>query len=132
MPEQPRASPFFNLAPFPDFVRGTGRDSQARVSLTELMVTVVILAFGVLGLAAAADSAQRAMVRGRSRTGAAERAGVTVDSLRSRSCRLGARASGGNGQETWTVEIRGPLRYIVDSVRADHRPFAVEGAVVCP
>jgi len=132
VPEQIRAPPFFNSAPFPDFIRGTVRDYQSRVSLTELMVTVVILAWGVLGLAAAANSAQRAMVRGRLRTGAAARAGVTVDSLRDRSCRLGAGASGSNREESWTVELRGSLRYIVDSVQADHRGFVVVGAAVCP
>lgn len=104
------------------------------MSFIELMVTVVILAFGVLGLAAASDAAQRAMVRGRLRSEAAARAGVTVDSLRGRVCRgaSGASgASGSNGEQSWVVEVRGSLRYIVDSVRANRRRFTLQGAVPC-
>lgn len=101
------------------------------MSFTELMVTVVILAFGVLGLAATADSAQRALSRGRRRTEAANRAAITVDSLRGQACRV-AGANGVNGQESWSVEARESFRYVTDSVQANGRQFTVEGAVPCP
>ncbi|HEX4633519.1 MAG TPA: hypothetical protein VH163_06800 [Gemmatimonadales bacterium] len=101
------------------------------MSLVEVMVTIVILAMGVLGLAAAADGAHRAMVRGRLSTEAAARAGVTVDSLRGRACGMLAGASGSRGEESWTVEVQGSLRYVVDSVRSNNRRFTVEGAVPC-
>ena len=101
------------------------------MSFLELMVAIVLLAFGVLGLAATADSAQRAMVRGRLRTEAAARAAVTVDSLRWQVCR-GNGASGSDGEQGWVVQAQGSLRYILDSVRANGRLFTVEGAVPCP
>ena len=95
------------------------------------MVTVVILAFGVLGLAATADSAQRALTRGRLRTEAAARAALIVDSLRGEACRVTG-ANGSNGEQSWRLEARGSFRYITDSVRANGRRFTVAGAVPCP
>ena len=96
------------------------------------MVAIVILALGVLGLAGAADSAERAMTRGRLSAVAAARAGVTVDSLRSQACRVAGVATGNALGQAWTVSARGAERYVADSVVAYGRHFAVEGAVVCP
>jgi Tfp pilus assembly protein PilV len=102
------------------------------VNFVELMITIVILAFGVLGVAATAESAERAMMRARLQTEAAMRAGGTVDSLRGEACRVAGSARGSSGGESWTVAASGPVRYIVDSVRVNHRRFTVEGAVPCP
>jgi len=102
------------------------------VSFVELMVAIVILAFGVLGLASTSDGAQRAMIRGRLRAEAVARAAVTIDSLRSQACRVGASASGSDRGQSWTVSARGVTRVITDSVQANGRRFVVEGAVICP
>ncbi|HYK11976.1 MAG TPA: hypothetical protein VEV39_14355 [Gemmatimonadales bacterium] len=102
------------------------------MSFVELMVAIVILAVGVLGLAATSDSAQRAMTRGRLRAEAVARSAVTVDSLRNQVCRISGSLSGTDRGQWWTVSARGPARYIVDSVRANGRRFTVEGAALCP
>ena len=76
------------------------------MNLVELVVAIVILSLGVLGLAATADSAERAMARGRRVSEAVARAQVELDSLRSRAC-----TSAG-------------VRYVRDSL--------LQGAVICP
>ena len=96
------------------------------------MVAIVILAFGVLGLASTSDGAQRAMIRGRLRAEAVARAAVTLDSLRSQACRIGGSAGGSDRGQSWTVSARGVTRVIIDSVQANDRRFVAEGAVICP
>lgn len=102
------------------------------MSFVELMVAIVILACGVLGLAATADSRARAMTRGRLRAEALARAAVTVDSLRGRACVVAGSGNGSGGGQRWTVSARGRVRYIVDSVQANGRRFTLQGAAVCP
>lgn len=102
------------------------------MSLVELMVAIVILALGVLGLAATSDAGQRAMTRGRQRAVAAGRAGRTVDSLRGQACRVTGSMSGAGRGQTWSISAAGSARFIIDSVQMNGRQFAVEGAVLCP
>lgn len=79
------------------------------MNLVELVIAIVILSLGVLGLAATADSAERAMARGRRASEAVARAQVQLDSLRSQACR-------GAGE--------GEVKYVRDSL--------LQGAVICP
>ena len=78
------------------------------MNLVELVIAIVILSLGVLGLAATADSAERAMARGRRVNEAVARAQVQLDSLRSQACR----------------GVDEGVRYVRDSL--------LQGAVICP
>jgi Tfp pilus assembly protein PilV len=107
------------------------------VNLVEVMVALVILTLGLLGLAATAHSAGRAMARAGRMEHAVLQARVTMDSLRGRACAVAGAADGSGPGQTWTVRAgSGALRFLTDSVRVDAagptRRFTLEGVVVCP
>jgi hypothetical protein len=136
LPEQLTASRFFNSAPILHFSGGTQCEENARVNLVELMVALLILTLGLLGIAATADSAGRAMARAGRMGQAVARARVTVDSLRGRACGVAGSASGSGPGQRWTMHTGSDsIRYLSDSVRVEGdgppRRFTLEGVAVC-
>jgi Tfp pilus assembly protein PilV len=110
---------------------------MARVSLVELMVALLILTVGVLGLAATADSAGRAVERARRMSQSVAQARVTIDSLKGRACRVAVREGGTAPGQSWAVRAaNNGVRYLMDSVRVTGpgatRRFTVEGVALCP
>jgi len=110
---------------------------MARVSLVELMVALVILTFGLLGMAATANSAGRAVERARRMSQSVAQARVTMDSLKGRACRVTGGASGTGPGQSWAVRsASNGMRYLLDSVRVvgagPTRLFTVEGVALCP
>ena len=77
------------------------------MNLVEVVVALVILAVGLLGVAAAADLAGRAMARGQVTASAVARTRAALDSAR--------------------VDCPPGIHYLRDSTGT----FALEGAVVC-
>lgn len=81
------------------------------MNLVEVVVALVVLAVGLLGMAAAADLAERAMTRGLEMAAAVAQTRATLDSTRL-FCTPG-------------------IRYLRDSTTVVGRTFVLEGAVVC-
>ena len=105
------------------------------MNFVELMVALVILTFGLLGIASTDDSAARALARAGRMERAVARGRVTVDSLRGEACRVAGSASGSGPGQSWTVRAgSGSVRYVSDSLRVDAdvaRWFVLEGVALC-
>jgi Tfp pilus assembly protein PilV len=107
------------------------------VNLVELTVALLLLTLGLLGMAATADSAGRAVERARRMGQAVAQARVTLDSLRSRACRVAVSATGTGPGQSWSVRAgTSAIRYLADTVRltgrGPTRQFTVEGVALCP
>jgi prepilin-type N-terminal cleavage/methylation domain-containing protein len=87
------------------------RRRRAGFTLMELLVAIVILAIGLLGLAATSGTVMRLIGGGSHQTVAANVALARFEQLRGLSCgRIqGGSATSRNVQETWTVTPVGPV-----------------------
>jgi prepilin-type N-terminal cleavage/methylation domain-containing protein len=88
-------------------------------TLIEVLIALVIFAFGMLALAATSAIAARDLAEATHRIRAQAIAGNRVEQLRARACQLSSVSSDelhGRLKEFWRIEADGSRRVVVDSV----------------